>query len=250
MNLLDSAKVFLVASLDDYSRKKITFSILHAMIAVELLLKERLNRVDDELIFRKDKSGKARKDRTVDMREIPRLLATSEIVLSESESSLIRKVGNWRNAIVHHVPTHDNQAAKAHLDVLYNFIIRFLKAQLGVDVKDFLGGKHFAHLQEDITELKGMADAARQKAHDSGRPDDKYACSECDRVGVVEIGDEENAYCHYCEMDLVTAICAECESAIHSYKTANSCDEKHCADCIERAGDLYIERLIDQQRAK
>ena len=57
MDLLTSAKIFLIESLDNYqkslshwSKQKLTFSILQVMVAVELLLKERLIRIDKNLI--------------------------------------------------------------------------------------------------------------------------------------------------------------------------------------------------------
>ena len=45
MSLLDSVRDFLIESLEDYQKDKLAFSVLHAVAATEVLLKERLSRI-------------------------------------------------------------------------------------------------------------------------------------------------------------------------------------------------------------
>ena len=51
LSLLDSANAFLVEALRDYKAGKLNFAIVHAMIAVELMLKERLRQISPALIY-------------------------------------------------------------------------------------------------------------------------------------------------------------------------------------------------------
>ena len=251
MSLLSQAKIFLIESLDNYySRDKIVFSILHATIAVELLLKERLTRIDKNLIYKKDKSGSSIKKYTIKISDIPRVLKKHGVVINREQENLIKKVSMWRNDIVHYVPTHDNISAKVKLEELYNFTINFLKNQLNLSVEDFLDKKYYKLMEEYIDELKKKIIVAKQKAQDSGHPDCQH-CPVCNITGVVEIRDEDSAYCHLCMEELRTTICAECEKPLHSFQQSSSIVEGECChDCIEAAGDLYVERLIDLRRGK
>lgn len=258
MDLLNSAKIFLIESLDNYqeslnhwSKQKLTFSILQIMIAVELLLKERLTRIDKNLIYVKDKSGRIIKNHTIKISAIPRVLKKHGVVLNREQKNLIHKVSGWRNDIAHHVPTHDNLSAKVKLEELYNFTINFLKNQFNLNVEDFLDKKYYKLMEEYIDELKKKINSAKQKAKNSGHLDGQHYCPVCNIAGVIEVRDEESAYCHLCMEELRTTICAECEKPLHTYHAISNITEgEYCRDCIEAAGDLYVERLIDLQRGK
>lgn len=62
MDRYASLKLFLIDSLDNYKNtKKLHFSILHAIIAVELSLKERLYQINPHLIYDDIDSVKVKK---------------------------------------------------------------------------------------------------------------------------------------------------------------------------------------------
>lgn len=258
MDLLNSAKIFLIESLDNYqqslnhwSKQDLTFSILHIMIAVELLLKERLRLIDKNLIYEKNKLGLIIKNRTIKISAIPRRLKKNGVVLNKEQKNLIKKVSSWRNDIAHNVPTHDDLSAKVKLEELYNFTITFLKTQLNLDIEEFLSKKYYKLMEDYIDELKKKILAAKQKAQESWHPDVKHYCPVCNITGVVEIRNDDYAYCHLCNEDLHTPICAECEKHLHIYKSGSRITEdEYCNDCIKAARDLYIERLIDLQHRK
>ena len=50
--LINSAKEFLIEALDSYKCHKYNFAILHAVTAAELVLKERLIRINPSLIYK------------------------------------------------------------------------------------------------------------------------------------------------------------------------------------------------------
>lgn len=75
-------------------------------------------------------------------------------------------------------------------------------------------------------------------------------CPICNLIGVVEIKDEDNAYCHLCLDNLRTSICSECENHFHGYSEYLSVTNEYCPDYVESAGELYVEHLIDMERGK
>lgn len=258
MSLLKSSKVFLIESLDNFcSKNKVAFSILHGMIALELLLKERLHRISPNLIYANidanlDVKPSAKSDKkafTVQLSVLPTRLKNLGVQLKKDEIELINDVADWRNNIAHHVPIHDDKAAKLKLETLYNFIFTFLVNELGENFHDFLPKEYYQRMEKIIDELNRAIAVAKQKAQTSGHPDNSHHCPVCNITGVVEVKDEDNAYCHLCIKELRTAICAKCENQLHTYAGA-VIDEEYCSDCMEAARDQYIEHLIDLQRGK
>ena len=51
-SILSSAKQFLIEALENHAARKWNFAIVHAVTAVELVLKERLARIHPALIFK------------------------------------------------------------------------------------------------------------------------------------------------------------------------------------------------------
>lgn len=258
MDLINSAKVFLIESLDNYySPGKLAFSILHGMIALELLLKERLYRINPNLIYKnidadfnlKPNSKNGIRKLTVEMSVLPFRLKNFGIQLKQDEIKLINDIAEWRNNIAHHVPIHSDKEAKLELERLYNFIFTFLVNELNEEFNDFLPKEYYTRMQTIIDELNRAIAEAKQKAQISKHPDNQNPCSVCNITGVIEIKDEENAYCHLCMKDLQTAICVQCENPLHTYSRGKAYEE-YCNNCIEAAGDQYIQNIIDHERGK
>lgn len=258
MDLLNSAKIFLIESLDNYnSRGKMAFSILHGMIALELLLKERLHRINPNLIYRnidadynpKPNSRNDKRRLTVEMSALPLRLKNLGMQLKQDEIKLINDIAEWRNNIAHHVPVHDDKEATLELGRLYNFIFTFLVNKLNENFHDFLPKEYYTRMQKIINELNRAVTEAKKKAEDSKNSDNQYPCSICNIIGVVEIKDKEHAYCHLCMKDLRMAICAHCEKPFHAYSSDRAYEEC-CNNCMEAARDQYIQHLIDLERGK
>lgn len=250
MSLIKSARTFLVESLDNYSRQKITFSILHAMISLELLLKERLYRISPDLIYANVDSKKNKKKFTIQLSAISTKLKSLGVNLTIEEIEIIKLLSGWRNDIVHHLPTHEDKTAKIKLELLYNFIINFLVKELKENFQNFLPKKYYERMQTFIDELNQEIMTAKRKAEDSGHADHQNSCPTCSIIGVVEIKDEDGVYCHLCFKKLQTNICSACEKPLHTYSEYLSVTEEYCSECIETAGDLYIDHLIDLERGK
>lgn len=255
MDLLNSARTFLEESLNNFMKSSgyqaeryLAFSILHATVAVELLLKECLRRIDESLIFITDKNGKVT-EKTVGMDDLPSILAAQGIDLAEKKQ-LIKTVTRWRNYIVHYVPVHDVKA-RVELERLYDFVYFFLVNHLHEDFRSFLPKDYYQKMEKIIGELQKAINAAKVKARSHGLQDDQNFCPSCYMSGVIENHDGD-AYCYLCELELSWAVCPSCEEERPVYAATDNIfgDMMLCRECDERAEQMHIDYLIDKSRGK
>jgi hypothetical protein len=106
-SILSSAKQFLIEALENHAARKWNFAIVHAVTAVELVLKERLARIHPALIFKNIDAPGFRDTSTVSLSHLPQRLRNLNVSLDPKEIALIKTVANWRNQIVHHMPSFD-----------------------------------------------------------------------------------------------------------------------------------------------
>lgn len=233
MSLLNSVKIFLIESLDNYKDKKISFSILHATIAVELLLKARLCKIHPNLIFKDIDSIQIANGFTVPLSVLPLRLKNLGVKIGDRENQLIKKVAKWRNDIVHYIPTHEPETAKVTLCQLYNFAISFLKNELGEDIKNILPKKFYSLMHNTIDELRQIIDEAKRKALKKGHVDNECSCPICNIKGVISILNENEAYCYLCMQKLFASTCgAGCGKNLYvEYKYKND----GCEECVKEA---------------
>jgi hypothetical protein len=123
-SLLDSAKSFLEEGLRQYQHHATAFAILHTVTAVELVLKERLHRINPSLVYRDIDAPPSTAPRTITLDRIPQRLANLGFALDPDQASLISCFAKWRNEVVHHLPTYDERAARAQLPQLLDFVAR------------------------------------------------------------------------------------------------------------------------------
>lgn len=250
---LNSMKRFLIESLDNYMEGKLDFAILHAMIAVELLLKERLCLINPSLVYADIDSIKQSKNHTVKLSVLPLRLINLGINISDQVIKLIEKVSNWRNDIAHNIPTHDSNAAQVTLGELYNFAISFLKKELDQDIKEFLPLKYFSDMHTAISELKKIIHEAKENAKKNGYSDYiHHCCPLCKIKDVIEIVNEKEAFCHLCFKKLYVNSCLECGKKISYHpekQNGFSYRFSMCVECREKeriyVNTMYLSKFDD-----
>jgi hypothetical protein len=124
-SILSSAKQFLVEALENYAARKWNFAIVHAVTAVELVLKERLARIHPALIFKNIDAAGLRDTSTVSLSHLPQRLRNLNVSLDPNEIALIKTVADWRNQIVHHMPSFDKISVDQQLPRLLDFSHHF-----------------------------------------------------------------------------------------------------------------------------
>lgn len=242
MDRYSSLKMFLQESITNYKNiNKTNFAILHAITAVELALKEKLNEIDPTLLFRK-------KSKTIELSQLPGKLNKMGIHLSKDDKKTITDLANWRNDIVHNMPTHDINIAIKKLGKLYNFIFSFLSDQLNKDIKNILSISQITNMKRIILKADALVTQAKKNASLHSGEEFSYACNECKETQVIGIKDEK-IFCFLCDEIRFEAFCNNCEKPLYFYSVIHSSDFI-CKDCIEEAGDLYMQMQIDLARGK
>jgi predicted RNA-binding Zn-ribbon protein involved in translation (DUF1610 family) len=247
--ILSSAKEFLIEALQNHSDKKLNFAIVHSVTAAELVLKERLARIHPTLISKNIDSKDLIREQTVSLSNLPQRLKNLGITLPSKEANLIRTFADWRNQIVHHMPSFDSKTAKLQLPQLLDFISVFLRRELETPLETFLPKQLYKTANGLLQEWERVASTAREIAKKEGNvlPN---ACPDCGATEVLCLQDDKKVHCHLCSSrQYHYDHCVECGrktvSVFSSFDNGNYCD-----DCIDAAGDAYIQMLTDIERGK
>lgn len=248
--LLASAFEFLAEALENFRDRKDSFAILHAVTACELALKAQLARVHPNLIFRDvDSSAQGRRD-TVSLSKLPLRLANFGSPLSDSERELVSCFAAWRNQVVHHLPEFDRATARGRLPSLLDFLARFVRRHFDVDLRDAVPAHLYRAALDVLGEWKGVVLAARAKADSVG----SVLGDPCPRCGATEVltsDVEKRVMCHLCgDSSYVHDTCSSCGQVTPLRFDRFATAANVCDDCIEAAGDAYIQQLIDIERGK
>jgi len=248
LSLLSAAQGFLVEALDNHSRAKHQFALLHAVTATELLLKERLARVNAALVFKDIDAKQIAGSQTVSLKQIPQRLANLGMSLAPHEVQLVNTFSGWRNELVHHLPAFDPKLAERLLPQLLDFLAGTLRRDLGSPLEGFLPKSLFrvvTHVLEDWrTAIQNAAIAAQAE----GQVLDE-ACPTCGARAVLCLRNDTDVYCHLCRTASEYGECDRCGRMVVSRFSAVM-DDRICKRCIDDAGDDYINLLIDAGRGK
>lgn len=248
-SLLPSAQQFLIEAMRDFQSRKISFAIVHAVTATELLLKERLRRIHPVLLYRNIDTKNPGGERTVELAAVPRRLANLGVPLEPSQSRLIARISTWRHEIVHHMPTFKREDAELQLPILLNFLATFLRQNLCTPLEDFLPRDLWSQANEILSDWQEFVEEAKKRAVEEGRVIDD-PCPRCAAEKVMTLGDGDDVHCHLCGADLYRCeMCAGCgrETVISYVPIA---EENFCDRCIDAAGDQYISQYTDYLRGK
>lgn len=248
MSLLNSAKDFLVESLDNYGKGKLAFSILHAVTATELILKERLSRVHPSLIYRKIDSRQIVKERTVALQELPQRLINFGVALDSKDLDVINTVSKWRHEIVHHMPSYHPKHAKINLGLLYDFIARFLERELKLEFKNFIPKSSYITVNGLLAEWNKVVSEAKSKAQKEGNVLTSLECSVCGARETICLRKEE-AFCHLCESSFAVGECPICHKQAVDTDTDINGNVYHWK-CLDGMAQDYMDMMRDAQGGK
>lgn len=247
--LLTSAKQFLVEALGNYQAGKRSFAILHAVTAAELVLKERLARVHPSLIYSNIDAKSFRGEQTVSLNKLPQRLFNLGVQVDPQEAEIVRTFAEWRNQIVHHMPSFDEKAADRQLPKLLNFLAVFLRRELGTPLEDFLPKKLYRTASDLLHEWERVVQSACAKAEAEGSVLSE-ACPDCGTAGVLCLRDFRRVFCHLCAAQQYRYDrCTQCgrQTVSDFFSLA---EENLCARCVSEAGEQYTQMSIDIERGK
>jgi hypothetical protein len=248
-SLLSSAQQFLIEALENHNDGKHNFAIVHAVTAAELLLKERLARIHPALILRNIDAPTFEAEQTISLVKLPQRLSNFAVEIKAQDAKLVGKFAEWRNQIVHHMPSFDAKAAESQLPHLLDFLAAFLRSELQTLLEDFLPKGMFKTAGVLLKEWERVVEQARAQAEKEGNILSE-PCPACGATAVLCLRSDKRVFCHLCEAKRNHYDrCTECGqltvSSFSHFDEGNWCDS-----CIQAVGDNYIQTLIDIERGK
>lgn len=235
--LLGASKAFLAEAIKNHRDRKDAFAILHAVIAVELALKARLARINPALVCESiDKRPPDR--RSVGLSAIPGRLENLSVPLADGDADMVRRFANWRNDVVHHLPTYDEHEARQQLPQLLDFLVKFLRDDLGVSLRSALPRELYSSANKLLTQWASVVAEAAARAEAEGGVLSE-PCPVCGASGVMSGRGKKPAHCHLCESDRYRLDhCIQCGA---STMVEFSSSAFHlCKGCIDDAGDAWL----------
>jgi hypothetical protein len=248
--LLDSAQAFLSEALHNFSNEKLSFAIVHAVTATELVLKERLARVNPALIFADIDKADPRNRRTVSLAALPQRLANLGLALADDQAKLIKTFADWRNEIIHHAPTHDAIAVRQQLPKLLDFLAAFLRDVLKKPLEKFLPRDLYRVANGLLDDWKKAVRSAQAEAAAAGGVRAEV-CPLCGAESVLGAGGKKDLHCFLCESEFyLPENCEGCGAPLLRTAITAFTGENYCDDCIEAAGEAYVQMMRDEMRGK
>ena len=181
-NALDSLTQGIDFALDHQDNpRKLKVAILLVSQAVELILKERLQREHWSLILQKVEQARTPNANTVTINEaVNRLRQIANVTLEAQEVKTITKLQQIRNDIQHYKVDLSFEQALAPINAAIAFLIRFLHAELDTDIHELLEESSYQRLlevEETLEQLRGVAQdriSRLEIEHRPLRPKEQY----------------------------------------------------------------------------
>lgn len=237
-DFLREALEFLVEAMENFDQKKWKFSVLHASMAVEMVLKERLVKVHPAAISENVDNPDC--PTTVGMKKILPRLQSFGIKVVESDQLLVGQIAGWRNDVAHRKLDAKQEDVARKLKSIYKFFSQFLAAELGIQVKDVLSDSVYhtykAHLKEWDEVVREAQEAAKVEGDGGeGMPYNTFDCPECWGVAeTVVLRDGGKAHCFLCNGDFPYVGCSRCENIIFRPQVIAGAEEggNYCESCL------------------
>jgi len=148
------------------------YALLHLFSGVVLILKERLSRAHESLIFERVEDFGTPTAKTVRVDQLLRRLAVcAGVQLSADELQLLNRAQQLRNAVEHYRFELNLHVSQKVITQLVEFAYLFARRDLSVRLEEHLS----AHAVERVSELRAiLADQERERAADWERRARRY----------------------------------------------------------------------------
>jgi len=259
LSLLENSHSFLSEALHNSIEAEthptqLKFAIFNMCQAIELSLKERLRCEHPILIY----VNVDKKNRTVSAQHaIRRLHKICNVPVSKKDIEIVDIITGWRNDIVHHEFSISILEGKSALATLIGFITSFHHKHLSENISDHID----SYLWAEAIKLEGYGSelflrAVKRFGEEGIQKHDIFLCPTCGFSAYVR--QEDDSLCYVCNAREDFVECESCHEVIPISMTESSYlnfDEDStishiCRKCIDSAGDLYIQQLIDFERGK
>lgn len=209
---------FLRESLSNYNDGKLKFSVLHAAMALEMALKERLVKVNPALVM--ENIDNPTDKHTVSLIKALRRLDNLGIEFNEEQQHLIKTISVWRGDVAHRKASFTEWKAREKLGAIYKLITTFCMKQLDTEISDVLSEEEYQQYKELLKVWDDLVEEAQQKAAEESYEwkvgSRTFDCPQCwviDTVVIRNIEDNE-AYCYLCNETYYYKDCLRCSEIV------------------------------------
>jgi len=176
----------------NYKGKNYKYSILHTIQGIELLMKEKLYRVNPSLIYANIDRPINDDSLTVNFKALPQRLLNCGVQLSDSWLKTIEEGRRVRNRIEHKDVSFTLRETQLLLGRIFKLIIEFARNELKVELKDHLQGDVYEELIRQINFFDEIIRHAEENAKEyateienTGVSVDIWACPKCQAKTIV-----------------------------------------------------------------
>lgn len=236
LNAIDSLKVGIDYYVHEPFKTAHKHSILTIYHSIELLLKEKLYRVNPILIYTNINKKINDDSNTVGLSDILIRFENLSIDITEFKSILI-DLQKRRNRIEHH-KYHENTDDSITIGKSLKFIYEFLLNQLNEDIEEYIDSEDLEEMKKLIFTYSELIDKAKKKAIELADSNTNFSepCEENTVVHICPMCGEEtmvvdiygNGICTYCGANEKFIRCEYCYEWSYNISELNMCE--NCTD--------------------
>lgn len=233
LNLFDNGMDFLNRGLHEYclgaTNSSMKYATLHIFQSIELILKEKLYRINPSLIYIGNST------RTIYLEEAVNRLSQNGVTIQQTDIVAIGALKSVRNQLTHFSVTYDKNDLSLIISNCIDFLHNFVRDQLNVEIRDIAEKEDWAKL---LDKLQGVRDhylqVALEKIEQIKKEDN--ACNsevdtDCPRCvsKTMVISNREKEFpmwhgsCFVCELETVMTQCQFCSKPIVDYGGSDCC---------------------------
>ncbi|MFH1213478.1 MAG: zinc ribbon domain-containing protein [Candidatus Neomarinimicrobiota bacterium] len=215
-NGLDSLRHASEHFLED-SESGLKYSILHLSHSIELLLKERLAKEHDLLIFSKPENS-SENAKTVTLDETIKRLSAAGIHLSNDAKLSFEALQRTRNKVQHYQLNLIKKDVEAEIGRNVKYIIDFLRDELSILLEDYLPKEIYSSLRNAIFTYEELAQLYKNEMLSFnkryGIKSEPELCPECGHFSIIypdpRYSKNDMVKCFFCKSELEVYKCSKC----------------------------------------
>ncbi len=227
---------FLQGELDEKNYK---FAILHIFHGIELILKEKLARINPALIYANIDARITNQSNTINFSKLETRLTNVGVVFSKDWSKTLTSIQKQRNKIEHKDVRLNLRNTEFLLGSSIKFLIDFMKKELGEELDEHLGIDEYKTLVDAIEYYEESLRIALKKVEEKRPSDPKdqldfevLTCPLCIEETVVNEPDDEGLVtCFHCEEEFYIYACARCGNPIFAINPEDIGVNIFCENC-------------------
>jgi hypothetical protein len=197
---------------DRSSASDLKAALLLVFHATELVLKERLARINPALILSNIDKAEPLERNTVAFSKLPHRLMNFGVRLDEADCKTLARIAKLRNEVEHSHFDMDHEEVARELGETLKFVFKFMASELELEPEEELGTDIFKEARELIYSYDELLKQAEESLNKVMPTDMKersmygvFTCPECEHEFV-----DQDGKCHFCLEEFEIKGCEYC----------------------------------------